>query len=114
MSDNKLKVGDTVIVKSCLYGHEFEIGQAVTIREIFEDANGVDYDCIGKTGTNWSLNEAEIGTALEVQAHELYLRLESVNGILKQLRDSLYIHHLNKVIDENEAILAAARGETTI
>lgn len=110
MSDNKLRVGDTVIVKSCLYGHEFEIGQAVTIREIFEDYNSIDYDCIDQKGINWSLNEVEIGTSLDAQAPAMYNLLVEIDKSLTVLAESERL--TTSLQDEIKAILAAARGET--
>jgi hypothetical protein len=54
----KFKVGDVVKITRELYGHEFTIGDLVTIEEVNEGDG--DYEAIAEDGECWSVREDEI------------------------------------------------------
>lgn len=104
MAETKLKIGDTVIVKAALYGHEFEIGEAVTV-SIFEDDGSIA--CINSKGIQWHLEEVELGTPLEAAAPAMY-------ELLERLSNYLHSRGYEQWPDEIEQVLSLARGETEL
>jgi len=49
MKKQKFKVGDKCKVVKQLHGHEFEIGEKVTIRKCYPDEDTPHYECINGT-----------------------------------------------------------------
>jgi hypothetical protein len=110
MANEKLKIGDRVVVKSCVYGHEFTIGEIVTVIEI-EDDNS--HKCVNSKGETWHLEPGELGTYLEAAAPAMYALLAKFED---RFRKQVETYSSDCKIADDEAeeallILAAARGE---
>ena len=59
MKKQKFKVGDKCKVVKQLHGHEFEIGEKVTIRKCYPDEDTPHYKCQSKIDC-WFLSEEEL------------------------------------------------------
>ena len=59
----KYKIGNRVRVIACKHGHEFDIGNVVTVLYVGDNKYGASYECLNENGDSWWLSESEITPA---------------------------------------------------